>query len=588
MLYLVPVSPAPQNPLVGQSATPQATDINRSTAIRQLAVGEKIGLNTQRSRIRGRVKHNRNRYGTAEHAKRIYLLAPKHPVNFWSMQGTADILGAKTLMPNSALSTLMALTPDDVTVEYILGDENVAPIDFSLPCDLVAITGATLHTRRIHELCRIFGERGVPIALGGTYASIDPDACACLADYLFVGEAEYTWPKFLRQWSTGQAEKVYRQATYIDLKDSPAPDWSLIKARDYVNFNVQTSRGCPHQCDFCDVIQYMGREYRTKTIDQILQEVRNAHGAGARTLFFSDDNFLGNKRFTKDLLTRLLAWNTAQTRPLSFSTQITVQVADDVGLLKLFSDCKFSVLFLGVETVREESLKEVHKSHNLKYNIYERMKRISRFGIVPFLGLIVGFDHDDKTVFGDLEGFIKDTYSPIAGISLLNAPRRTPLYKRMQAEGRLVGDDFSGEWQLYTNIIPKQMKREELLTLYRNLFEKIYDPVAFESRLVEWLKHVEYVNTGYPNKKFDFNQIKFASRIFKHFLFQEDREVRSLFFRALKKTWQINPKLMRRFFTLITQYIHFYHFVKDQLPKDPGQLPEFDAPARSPQEAAAL
>jgi radical SAM superfamily enzyme YgiQ (UPF0313 family) len=504
------------------------------------------------------------RYGKGENFEKICLIAPKHPENFWSMQGTADILGAKTLMPNSALATLMALTPDDVNIEYVLYDENVSKIDFDFECDLVAITGATLHAERIHELCKIFREKGRPVALGGTYASIEADICKDLADYHFIGEAEYTWPRFLRQWVNGKAEKVYVQAEYVDMKGSPAPDWSLINANDYVNISVQSSRGCPHQCDFCDVIQYAGRRYRTKTVDQILVEVRNAHKIGARTIFFSDDNFLGNKQFTRELLSRLIEWNVAQTRPLSFSTQITLQVADDENLLKMFSDCRFSVLFLGVETVREASLKEVHKTQNLQYDMHERIKRISRFGIVPFIGLIVGFDNDDYSVFDELYSFIKDTNSPIVGISLLNAPKYTPLYERLKKEGRLTGDDFSGEWQLYTNIIPKQMSRDELIRLYWDLFRKIYEPEFFETRLEEWLKNIEYFNIAYNNKKADSKQLLFGYRVFKHFIFNENSKVRALFFRSMKKTRRINPKLMRRFFSLITQYSHFYHFVNRQ------------------------
>lgn len=481
------------------------------------------------------------------------------------MQGTVDLLGAKTLMPNSALATLMALTPDDVSIEYVLCDENVDKIDFDFNCDLVAITGATLHAVRIHELCRLFRERGRQIALGGPYATINADQCADLANYLFVGEAEYSWPRFLHQWLAGTAEKVYKQSTYIDMKDSPAPDWSLIDVNEYLNLSVQTSRGCPNQCDFCDVIQYVGRRYRTKPIDHILLEVKNAHNVGARTVFFSDDNFLGNKQFTEELLSRLIAWNVKESRPLSFSTQITVQVADDENLLKLFADCRFSTLFLGVETVREESLNEVHKTHNLERDLYERINRISQFGIVPFLGLIVGFDNDDQSVFDDLYKFIKDTCSPIAGISLLNAPRHTTLYKRLQAEGRLIGDDFSGEWQLYTNIIPKQMSRDELISRYWDLYHKVYHPDAFETRIEQWLHNVEYTQTNYFNKKFDPKQLRQGYRIFKHFILNEAPEVRTLFFRVLVKTWKKNPKLLRRFFTVLTQYSHFYGFVNRQM-----------------------
>ena len=504
------------------------------------------------------------RYGRGKNYKRICLIAPRHPESLWSMQTMVEILGAKTLMPNSALATLMALTPDDVNIEYVLYDENVSKIDFDLECDLVAITGATLHSERIHELCKMFREKGRPVALGGTYASIEADECKGLIDYHFIGEAEHIWPIFLRQWVNKKAEKVYEQVEHIDIKNSPAPDWSLINSNDYVNISVQTSRGCPNRCDFCDVIRHAGRVYRTKTVDQILVEVQSAHKIGARTIFFSDDNFLGNKQFTTELLSRLIQWNVAQTRPLSFSTQISVHVADDESLLKMFSDCRFSMLFLGVETVREASLKEVNKTQNLKHDIYERIKRISHFGVVPFLGLIVGFDNDDNSVFDDLYSFIKSTNSPIAGISLLNAPKYTPLYERLKKEGRIAGDSFSGEWQLHTNIIPKQMSIDELTRLYWDFFRRIYEPESFETRLEQWLKNIEYSNIAYNNKKGDIRQLWFGYRIFKHFIFKEKPEIRSLFFRTMKKIWTINPKLMRRFFTLITQYSHFYNFVNRQ------------------------
>jgi len=167
-----------------------------------------------------KVKH----YGSKEEFKRIYLIAPKHPDNFWSMQGTTDILGMKTLMPNSALATLMALTPSGINIQYALADENATAIDFEFVCDLVVITGGTLHAPRIHEICNEFRQRGKEIALGGTYASIEYDRCDGLADYLFIGEAEYTWPVFLKQWFEGKAEKNYKQEHYIDMKDSPPPD----------------------------------------------------------------------------------------------------------------------------------------------------------------------------------------------------------------------------------------------------------------------------------------------------------------------------------------------------------------------------
>jgi radical SAM superfamily enzyme YgiQ (UPF0313 family) len=506
------------------------------------------------------------RYGRGNPLKRIYLIAPRHPDNFWSMQGTARLLGAKTLMPNAALATLMALTPSGINVEYVLCDENVSELDWRIPCDLAVITGATLHKKRIHELCAGFRQKDISVALGGAYASINHDLCTNLADFRFIGEAEYTWPAFLQQWTNGNAMPVYHQKTYIDLKDSPAPDWSLINANDYVNISVQTSRGCPNNCDFCDVIQYVGRKPRTKSVEQVMREVKNAHSIGARTVFFSDDNFLADKVFTGELLAELISWNSEQSRPLSFSTQITVEIADDEKLLRMCADARFSVLFLGVETVRRECLLEVHKAHNLKYDIDERVSRISRYGIMPFLGMIVGFDHDDESVFDELYDFIARTNSPIAGISLLNAPRHTPLYDRMEKEGRLMGDDFSGEWQLYTNIIPKQMSRAALLRNYCELFKKIYDPELFHQRLNGCLTQVDYQNNSYTQKRFDPRQLSHGLRMITYFLLFAKPEVHKLFWQSMKGTWKINPKLMRRAFTFLAQYHHFYDFVREKLP----------------------
>lgn len=503
------------------------------------------------------------RLGKGKSCRRIYLIAPHHPHNFWTMQGAVEIIGAKTLMPNAALATLIALTDDNIDVEYVLCDENVSNIDWNMPCDLVAITGGTIHEKRIRELCQTFKEKGRQIALGGSFASMNHDQCDGLADYLFIGEAEYLWPKFLRQWMDNRAKPVYIQESFVNMKDSPAPDWSLINAGDYVNINIQTSRGCPHHCDFCDVIQYVGNRYRTKSIEQILTEVMNAHKTGARFIFFSDDNFLGNKRYTKELLSALIEWNNLQDRPLSFSTQITINVADDENLLRMLADAWFSVLFIGVETVREKSLEEVHKAHNVKYDIAERIKRISRYGIIPFIGLIVGFDNDDLTIFEDLSQFIENTYSPIAGISLLNAPKKTPLHERLKKEGRLISDDFSGEWQFYTNIIPKKMSYEVLINRYWKLFRRIYEPNLFERRLKKWLENVEYFPEHSSHKKFDIKHMYDLLLTVKYIAFDMDSEMRNYFVKNIIWTLRKYPRLIRTTLTLLAHYRHFYDFVQN-------------------------
>jgi radical SAM superfamily enzyme YgiQ (UPF0313 family) len=502
------------------------------------------------------------RCGLAEHCRRVYLVAPRHPESFWSLQGTVDLLGAKTLVPNAALATLMALTPDDVGVEYVLGDENVSAIDLDMPCDLVAVTGATLHAPRIVELCRAFRERGIPVALGGTYATLEQDRCAGLPDHHFIGEAEHTWPRFLGDWISGAAEPVYRQDTFVDLEDSPAPDWSLIEPRDYLSISVQTSRGCPNRCDFCDAIQYLGGKYRVKPIPRVLDEIKAAYALGANSVFFSDDNFTGSKAFTRSLLTELVEWNKAQPRPLAFSTQVTVQVADDEELLQLFADALFRLLFVGVETPRRECLEEVNKAQNLSRPLDERLRAISRFGIVPFLGLILGFDGDDRTVFDEMYSFIDGTASPIAGISLLNAPRHTPLHERLSREGRLVEREFSGEWQLETNIVPKRMTREELMEGYWELFERIYEPDLFDDRLQRWLAMVEYHGEqGYPTRKADLPEVWMMLRVLGKFLYRSKPAMRRLFWRNVVRARDLDRGTRIRMFTLLCQYRHFHDFV---------------------------
>jgi radical SAM superfamily enzyme YgiQ (UPF0313 family) len=313
----------------------------------------------------------------------------------------------------------------------------------------------------------------------------------------------------------------------------------------------------------------VGRKYRTKSVDQVLEEVRRAHALGARSVFFSDDNFLGDKAFTRELLPRLIEWNRALDRPLAFSTQITIKVADDEDLLKLFADALFSVLFLGVETPRRESLEEVHKAQNLSRPLDERLAAISRFGIVPFLGLIVGFDADDAGVFGDMYGFVDETASPIVGVSLLNAPRHTPLYDRLEAEGRLVGDDFSGEWQLQTNIVPKQLSRDELIRGYWDLFARIYEPEAFDERLMRWLDKVEYfAEQGYEKKRTNLWELLNMLRVTGKFLFGSEGQVRRLFLRNMKRARHLDSGKRTRMFTLLAQYRHFRDFVTR-----PRQLP---------------
>jgi radical SAM superfamily enzyme YgiQ (UPF0313 family) len=496
--------------------------------------------------------------------KRVYLVNPQTPDNFWAMQGALDVVGTpKTLMPNVALLTLIALSPPELDIEHVYCDENVAPIDWDMDCDLVAVTGYTLQSDRMREIARRFRDRGVAVAIGGTHATLDPDSVGDVADHLFIGEAEHTWPRFLRDWVAGRPEAVYRQDSFVDVKESPAPDLSYVKPRDYLYFSVQTSRGCPNHCDFCDVIRLAGRAYRTKTLEQIMREVKGAQARGAETVFFSDDNFFVNRTFTIELLHVLTAYNRTLGRPLSFAAQATVMIGADEELLKLLADARFSVIFLGVEALRKECLEDVNKGQMARYDPFEVIPRISSYGIVPFLGLIVGFDHDTTAVFREIEQFLDATASPMASISVLNAPKHTPLYERMKEQGRLV-ENFRGFWHLTTNVVPAQMTLEELYRGHKRLFKEIYEPERFERRMIQWLERVQYFTDLYSTRKKTLHRFFLILRVLRHFTFRVPKPVRKMFYNVVRAAFRIQPRLVSRAISMLVQYWHYYEFGHDE------------------------
>jgi len=345
----------------------------------------------------------------------------------------------------------------------------------------------------------------------------------------------------------------------VDMKDVPAPALSYVRAADYLYFSVQTTRGCPNNCDFCDVVVVAGRQRRCKSIPQIMAEVKAAAAAGAETVFFSDDNFFVNKKFTVELLNEVIAFNRSLDHPLSFSTQATVMVGSDEEILKLLADARLTAIFLGVETVRTECLDEVNKGQMARYDPFDVLPRISSYGITPFIGMIVGFDHDTPAVFGEIEHFLATTGSPLASISVLNAPKNTALYRRMQAENRLV-EDFQGFWHDRTNIIPKGMSLEELNQGQRDLFRRLYEPALFEPRLIRWLENVRYISDLYAKRKRSLRRTWLTFRVFRHFLFRVPGPVRGMCFRILKAAWRINPRLISRAISILVHYWHYYEF----------------------------
>jgi radical SAM superfamily enzyme YgiQ (UPF0313 family) len=375
------------------------------------------------------------------------------------------------VFPNLSLPTVAGLTPPPH--EIVLCDENVEPIDFDTDADIVGLTGYVVHKRRILELADAFRRRGKRVVAGGPFATLCPEELRGRVDVLFVGEAEYTWPRFLREQEAGRAQAEYHQDDKPSMLDSPRPRFDLLRVERYRSMAIQFARGCPYNCEFCDIIVMYGRRPRTKSVAQVLAEVEAIHRLGVPNIFVVDDNFIGNKKEAKALLRALAAWQEPRGYPIEFMTEMSLNVAQDDELLDLMRRARFATIFVGIESPRKASLAESNKSQNLREDIVAAVHRIQAAGIEVMAGMIVGFDNDDASIFEEQFRFIQEARIPISMTGMLNAVPKTPLHRRLKAAGRLVAESV-GDQFVFTNIVPAGMSRHELYEGYRRLLRRLY------------------------------------------------------------------------------------------------------------------
>jgi radical SAM superfamily enzyme YgiQ (UPF0313 family) len=410
----------------------------------------------------------------------IVLINPRFEVSYWGMEHAMPLLGKRAPMPVSSLPLLAALTPSDFTVTLI--DENVTPIDFDrvARADLVGLTGLSVQRFRMREILTELKRRGVFTVVGGAWVSVQEDYFGPLADVLFVGEAEETWPRFLAEWKQGRHACRYEQAEKSDMTKLPTPRFDLLPLRHYMFGSVQFSRGCPFQCEFCDIIVTFGRRPRLKTSSQVLAELEAMRGMGA--VFVVDDNLIGNKRGIKPILRDVAAWQQANGYPLALFTEASLDLAEDAELIALMVEANFFSVFIGIESPNEAALREAKKLQNVRRarSIVERVHVIQQAGLEVWCGMIVGFDNDEPNVFAVQEEFLRDAEIGHAMVGMLHAIPKTPLHARLAAEGRLDRDDAPA-WG--TNVIPLRMTRSELRDGYVRLMQDLYEPEAFFNRV---------------------------------------------------------------------------------------------------------
>lgn len=407
---------------------------------------------------------------------KLLLINPKFPESFWSFKWATDniLSDARTTNPPLGLATLAALTPQDWQVEII--DENVQPIPLTPETDIIGICGMGVQFERQKQLLMYYRSQGYYVVAGGSYASLCPEVYGDLASAVIAGEAEYIWPEFCRDFENGRPRKLYQETGEVNLHDSPVPRFDLLDLHKYQSVSLQFSRGCPFRCEFCDIIVMFGRKPRTKTVQQVGRELDLLRSLQARSAFFVDDNLIGNKPVAKELLSYLRDYQEKHDYRFSFGTEASLNMAQDEELLSLFHNANFKWVFIGIESPDEESLKETKKFQNMRQNLHQSIRAVYSHGIEIMAGFIIGFDNDDISTFEKQYDFIMRSGIQAAMVGLLTALPKTPLYERLEKEGRLrhFAHD-SDNTKLGTNIVPKRMSYADMVSHYRLLYQRLLE-----------------------------------------------------------------------------------------------------------------
>ena len=414
----------------------------------------------------------------------IVIINPRFGVSFWGLEHCMKLFGKRANLPVACLALLAALVPDHHKVTLI--DENVEDIDFDAlaDADLVCVTGMSIQGRRLIEIVEEVKARGVMTVVGGPMATVEPEVLEGLADVVFVGEADETWPQFLREWEEGRHKSRYEQPEKTEVTRLPLPRIDLLKIDRYMFGSLQISRGCPFTCEFCDIIVTFGRRPRLKTSEQVLAELEAFQSAGMKIVFVVDDNLIGNKKAIKLVLRDIVRWQQERDYPLTLFTEASLDLAEDEELMELMGLANFQNVFIGIETPNEDSLRETKKLQNVRPNagtLLERVHRIQSHGIDVWCGMIVGFDHDDPSIFKVMPKFLSDARISAALIGMLHAIPTTPLYDRLKQVGRLnEGEDSE---RFGTNVIPLGMSQETLRDGFVEVMKTCYRSDAYFQRL---------------------------------------------------------------------------------------------------------
>ena len=489
----------------------------------------------------------------------ILLVYPQYPDTFWSFKHALKFVSKKASHPPLGLLTVAAMLPGEW--EKKLVDMNVTALkDKDIEwADYVFISAMVVQRDSAKETITRCHTLGTKVVAGGPLFTSEYDEFDEV-DHLILDEGECTLPPFLEDLKKGEARHIYTSSERPDINETPIPQWSLIDMHKYASMSIQYSRGCPYNCEFCNVIVLNGHKPRTKSSEQVLAEIEAIYSQGWRdALFIVDDNFIGNKKKLKaEILPAIIQWSKEKKYPFVFFTEVSINLADDEHLMRLMTEAGFSRVFVGIETPNEDSLAECNKLTNKGRDLVASVKKIQSFGFEVQGGFIVGFDNDPHSIFRSQINFIQNSGIVTAMVGLLNAPRGTQLYQRLRREDRLLKDSTGDNTDCSMNFIPR-MNYETLIEGYKHILNTIYAPKQYYERITTFLKEYKPRQVhGISKIRFNYVRAFFKSM----WVLGVMENGRTRYWRFFISTLVKRPKLFPLSISLSVYGIHFRRVAK--------------------------
>ncbi|HOT45529.1 MAG TPA: B12-binding domain-containing radical SAM protein [Spirochaetota bacterium] len=499
--------------------------------------------------------------------KKILMVYPETPMTYWSFKYIMKLVGRRSAFPPLGLMTVASLLPDSFDVTLV--DMNTEPLKEGAvkQADLVFVSAMMIQKESFERVVALCNRLGKTVVAGGPYPSGSYRNIAGV-DHFILGEAETILPRFIEEWERGEARPVYAGETRPDITKTPPPRFDLVKHRRYTTMSLQYSRGCPFNCEFCDIIELFGRVPRTKTPSQFVAEMDALYRTGYRgPLFIVDDNFIGNRKNVKELLIDVARWQKEREYPYMITTEASVNLADDEELMDLMMDAGFNKVFLGIETPVAESLEHAGKKQNLKGSLLGAVEKIQRKGMEVTAGFIIGFDSDPENVFDLQIDFIRESGIPMAMAGLLIALPDTRLYRRLEAEGRIIKETSGNNTHTFSTNFITVMDGVQLASGYKMLISQIYTPKEYFGRCLTLMERMPRGRAG--RGAYSFWTMLLVVRIF---FSSVSRQVFSSYGKEyleyLAAAMRIRPGMFPKAVKLALFGYHFFRITKEILAAD--------------------